>query len=79
MSHLLYVLSHYFLILHILLHDKVCLLNNFVFFNLIFGAAFMAGLFTCFINVTVYFISISENVATIISPDLCVLKLDKFS
>ena len=78
MSHLVYIFFHYILILHFFLHDKVCLLNNFVFFNLIFGAAFMTGLFTCFINVVVCFISISEHFATIISPELCVLNLDRF-
>ena len=81
MSHLVFVFSHYFLILHILLHDKVCLLNNFAFLviiNLIVGTAFITGLFTCFINVIAYFLSISEHFSTIISPELCLLNLDKF-
>ena len=79
--YLKFVWFHYFLILHILLCDIVCLLHNLVILvilNLIFGAAFMTGLFTCFINVIVYFIYISEHFATIISPKLCVLNLDKF-
>ena len=40
--------------------------------------AFITVLFTCFLNVIVYFISISEFFVTIISPELCVLNLDKF-
>ena len=79
--YLTFFLSHYFFILHIPLHDKVCRLHNFVILvilNLIFGAAFITVLFTCFINVIVYFISISEYFVTIISPELCVLNLKKF-
>ena len=79
--YLTFFFSHYFLIIHILLHDKVCRLHNFVILailKLIFGAAFITVLFTCFINVIVYFISISEYLVTIISPKLCVLNLDKF-
>ena len=40
--------------------------------------AFMTGLFTYFIHVIVYFFSISEHFATIISPELIVLFLDMF-
>ena len=47
--------SHYFLIFHILLLEKVCILNNTVIFNLIFGTAFMTGWFTFFINMMIYF------------------------
>ena len=51
---------------------------SFFILNLIFGAAFITGLFTCFINVIAYFLSISEHFSTIISPELCLLNLDKF-
>ena len=66
---------------HILLYYYVCFLNNtifFVIFYLIFCAAFKTIWFTYFTNVIVYFISISDNFATIILWDLSVLFLGKF-
>ena len=40
--------------------------------------AFLAGIFKCFIYMTIYFHSFSEHVATIISPELSVIFLDRF-
>ena len=73
--------SHYFLIFYILLYDHFFLLNNNVFFvisNLIFWGVFMTSWFKCFKHGIVYFLSISEHLATIISPELNVLFLDMF-
>ena len=67
--------------IHILLYYYVCFLNNtifFVIFYLIFGTAFQTIWFTYFTKVTVYFISISDNFATVILWDLSVLFLAKF-
>ena len=75
------VFSHNVSIFSTLLQYLFFLLNNNVsikFVNLIFWGASTRDQLTCFKDVTVYFLSISENVATVISPELSVLFLNKF-
>ena len=73
LSIIIFFVSQNFLIFNTLLYFLFFLYTNnvsIVLFNLIFWGTFTRDRFTCFIDVNVYFLSISENISTIISLEL---------